>query len=135
MFLELCLRRKKTRVESSLKQASVDYTSIHTSSFTFVPSEASIRGRILVSAHHSWASASKKLTPASAFRHPQFQFGTGPKMEDCSQLSTVPIRFRHRKFFFSLRYRTDRMPDGIPAFVSTHIYICFYMHMYIYVYT
>jgi hypothetical protein len=28
---------------------------------------------------HRWASAPRKLTPASALRHPSFQSGTGPK--------------------------------------------------------
>jgi hypothetical protein len=40
--------------------------------------------------NHSWASASRKLTPASAFRHPLFQSGTRPKKLDCICL----VRYR-----------------------------------------
>jgi hypothetical protein len=63
---------------------------------------------------HSWASASRKLTPASAFWHQYFQSGTGPKR--CrtalawSGNGPVPA-----SLVFSFRYRTDQMPDS-PAF-------------------
>jgi hypothetical protein len=35
-------------------------------------------------ASQSWASASRKLTPASVFRHPWFQSGTGIKCQTAS---------------------------------------------------
>ncbi len=68
---------------------------------------------------HSWTSASRKLTTASAFRHPLFQSSTGPKK--CRTASawfgtgSVPA-----SLFLSFRYRTDRMPDS-PTF--PHLYI------------
>jgi hypothetical protein len=34
----------------------------------------------LETSRHSWASASRKLTPASAFWHPEFSSGTGLKI-------------------------------------------------------
>ncbi len=76
------------------------------------------------------ASASRKLTPASAFRHPGFQSGTGLKNAGLHQLSPIPDLSRHRQFC-SFRCRTDRMPDS-PAFQHFYIqYICTcstYMH-------
>jgi hypothetical protein len=68
---------------------------------------------------HSWASASRKLTAASAFRHPLFQSGTGPKKcrtaSAWSGTGSVPA-----SLVLSFRYRTDRIPDSL-AF--QHLYI------------
>jgi hypothetical protein len=46
--------------------------------------------------HHRWASASRKLTPASAFRHRSSQSGTGPKNAGLKRFIPVPDRLRHR---------------------------------------
>jgi hypothetical protein len=43
-----------------------------------------------------WASASRKLTPASAFRHLSSQSGTGGKNAGLRRFIPVPDRFRHR---------------------------------------
>jgi hypothetical protein len=68
---------------------------------------------------HSWASASRILTPASAFRHTQFHSGIGPKKKcrtASAGSSTAPVP---ASLVFSFRYRTDRMLDS-PAF--WHLY-------------
>ncbi len=72
---------------------------------------------------HSWALASRKLMPASAFRHPKFQTGTGlnKRWTASAYCSPVPDRFRQRQFF-SVRYQTDAMPDS-PAFRHFYIYV------------
>jgi hypothetical protein len=64
----------------------------------------------------SWASASCPMPPASAFRHPASQSGTGafryrswPPYQDCS-------RHRHFKIFL---YRTDRMPYRASQHLKT----------------
>jgi hypothetical protein len=45
---------------------------------------------------HRWASASRKLTPTSAFRHLSFQSGTGTKNAGLNIFIPVPDCFRHR---------------------------------------
>jgi hypothetical protein len=52
--------------------------------------------RMLLSEEHRWASASRKLTPALAFRHPSSQSATGPKNAGLHQFNPVPDLFRHR---------------------------------------
>ncbi len=67
---------------------------------------------------HSWASASRKLTAASAFRHPLFQSSTGPKKcRTASAWSSTGSVLA--LFVLSFQYRTDRVPDS-PAFIHTH---------------
>jgi hypothetical protein len=44
---------------------------------------------------HRWASASRKLTPASAFRHQSSQSGTGPKNAGLKRFIPVPDQLRH----------------------------------------
>jgi hypothetical protein len=55
--------------------------------------------------------ASRKLTPASAFRQPSFQSGTGAKNAGLHRTIPVSDWLRHR-WFFSVQYRTDRMPNS-----------------------
>jgi hypothetical protein len=70
---------------------------------------------------HRWASASSKLTPASAFRHLKSQFGTGQKNAGLRCFNPVPDQFRHR-YFVSFRYRTDKMPDSpVPVFRHSEV--------------
>jgi hypothetical protein len=63
---------------------------------------------------HSWESALRNLTPASAFRHPKIQSGTGPKNTGLRRISPVPYQFRHCKFF-PFRFQSHRIPES-PAF-------------------
>jgi hypothetical protein len=55
---------------------------------------------IIIIVMHSWASASRKLTPASAFRYQYFQSGTGSKNAGLPWLGPVPDLSRHQ-FFLS----------------------------------
>jgi hypothetical protein len=48
-------------------------------------------------------SALRKLTPASAFWHPSFKSGTGPKNAGLRRLSLVPGKFFSIVSFFSFR--------------------------------
>jgi hypothetical protein len=66
---------------------------------------------------HSWASASRKLTPASAFRHPSSQSGTGSKKcrtaSFCSGTGHVPTSLVVSS---PVPDRLDAGQSGIPAF-------------------
>ncbi len=61
--------------------------------------------------YHSWASASRSMLPASTFRHPVSQSGTGVFRY---RRMPVPDWFRH-PHFCSFRYWPDWMPDS-PLF-------------------
>jgi hypothetical protein len=65
---------------------------------------------------HRWASASKKLTPASAFRHPSSQSGTGPKKCRTAQLNFGTGLFPVSLIFLSpVPDYPDAGHSGIPA--------------------
>jgi hypothetical protein len=72
--------------------------------------------------HHSWASASRKLTPALAFRHQYFQSGNAPKkMPDCLGL----VRYRTSpgivSFFIPVPDWSDARQSCMPAFIHTNM--------------
>jgi hypothetical protein len=50
---------------------------------------------------HRWASASKKLTPASVFRHPLSQSGTGPEKSQTAQINSGTRLFPVSLIFLS----------------------------------
>jgi hypothetical protein len=65
----------------------------------------------------SWALASRKLTPASVFRHPWFQSGTGiKKMPDCISLARYRTGSGTISFFIPVPDWLDAGQSGIPAF-------------------
>jgi hypothetical protein len=71
--------------------------------------------------NHSWASASRKLTPASAFRHQYIQSGTGPKK--CrTALAWSGTRLVPASFFFFILVPdcSDAGQSGIPAFIHSN---------------
>jgi hypothetical protein len=72
----------------------------------------------LISNYHSWASALRKLTPASTFRHQSFQSSTGPKKCRIALAWSGTGHFP-ASLVFSFWYQTDQMPDS-PAF--WHLY-------------
>ncbi len=74
--------------------------------------------KVYMCIHHSWASASRKLTPASALRHQYFQSGNSPKKcrTALAWSGTGPLP---ASLVFSFRYRTDRMSDSLACW---HLY-------------
>jgi hypothetical protein len=83
----------------------------------------------VVQNYHSWASASRKLTLASAFRHQYFQSGTGPKkcQTALAWSGTAPVL---ASLVFSFQYWTDRMPGSL-AFQHSSIYTHEHAHKHV----
>jgi hypothetical protein len=67
--------------------------------------------------YHRWASASRKLTPASAFRHPSSQSDTGPK-----KCRTASLYSGTGQVFSSpVPDHPDVGQSGIPVVLIVHI--------------
>jgi hypothetical protein len=71
---------------------------------------------------HRWASASRKLTPALAFRHPSSKSGTGPLKCRTASLYSGTGQVPASLFFSSpVPDHLDVGQSGIPVVLVVHI--------------